>query len=419
MKLLKLTTLFLLGITTTALSQRPQKHDLKFNYTQLPSAPLDAAIVNYTSTVNLMYVDAINEEKAKALAEYEAEMADYPRIEQQAKANYDERLAQYKVEKEAYDNKSAGKKFIEKNVLEENTKPSNPGSYYPPAKPYLREIKSQKVFNQEMLSNTYLKLEGFNLATENAVIITVDMYGYEGLDPEFKTEKRKMFNSKTKAEYYDTYTWYETSYKHPMNLKIETPDGQVLFNETFTEFNDFIIAKTKETKGSSQAMNRESYVKSLQDKAVTQNLKIINAFINDNYGYRVVERKSTIYSVKEKKHDYSDYKSAFISANDGYSLLVSDFEAGSVKLKEAIVLWETALKESDTEDKKARINQKVTLVTYYNLIDAYIALNEFSKAESVLNKLAMESDKKKETNKIDEYKLYLKDIKDRWEINNG
>ncbi|MDB4052325.1 hypothetical protein N9488_02605, partial [Flavobacteriales bacterium] len=114
MKLLKLTTLFLLGITATALSQRPQKHDLKFNYTQLPSAPLDAAIVNYTSTVNLMYVDAINEEKAKALAEYEAEMADYPRIEQQAKANYDERLAQYKVEKEAYDNKSAGKKFIEK-----------------------------------------------------------------------------------------------------------------------------------------------------------------------------------------------------------------------------------------------------------------------------------------------------------------
>jgi pentatricopeptide repeat protein len=77
------------------------------------------------------------------------------------------------------------------------------------------------------------------------------------------------------------------------------------------------------------------------------------------------------------------------------------------------------LKESDTEDKKARINQKVTLVTYYNLIDACIALNEFSKAESVLNKLAMESDKKKETNKIDEYKLYLKDIKDRWEINNG
>jgi len=412
-------TLILLGTAFLGFSQRPQDQDIDFNYTQLPATPLDQSIQNYFAKVNLLYTDKINAEKAIAQKEYDQAMAEYPELERQAKERYNQRLERYNKEKEAYDNKSAGKKFIEKNVLEENTKPTHPGSYYPPSKPYLREVKSQKVFNEEMLANSYLKLEGFNQSIESALKITVDLYGFEYTEPQYKSESKKMYNSKTKSNYYKNYSWYETSYKHPINLKIETPDGQILFNETFSHFSEMKVISTAKTEGSRQNMNRESYIKMLEDKAVTDNLKEINDFINDNYGFRTVQRKTEIFTVKEKKHTYQDYKLAYISASEGYGKLVSEPEVGIKKLNEAIAMWETALEESDVENKKARINEKVTLVTYYNLADAYIHTNQFDKANNVMNQLMLLSDKRNEIATMDAYKAHLADMKERWENNNN
>ena len=178
------------------------------------------------------------------------------------------------------------------------------------------------------------------------------------------------------------------------------------------------VIKTAKTEGSRKNINRESYIKMLEDKAVTDNLKEINDFINDNYGFRSVERKTEIFTVKEKKHTYQDYKLAYISASEGYSKLVSESEVGFKKLNEAIAMWETALEESDVDNKKARINEKVTLVTYYNLADAYIHTNQFDKANNVMNQLMLLSDKRSEVATMDAYKAHLADLKERWENNN-
>lgn len=125
-----------------------------------------------------------------------------------------------------------------------------------------------------------------------------------------------------------------------------------------------------------------------------------------------------LHQCKERKHTYQDYKLAYISASEGYSKLVSEPELAVKKLNEAIEMWVKALEESDVENKKARINEKVTLVTYYNLADAYIQTAQFDKANNVMNQLMLLSDKRGEIATMEAYKLHLADIKERWENNN-
>jgi hypothetical protein len=57
-------------------------------------------------------------------------------------------------------------------------------------------------------------------------------------------------------------------------------------------------------------------------------------------------------------------------------------------IKKAIAVWEKALEESDPDDKKARINADVKAGLYLNLAEAYMWLNDFTKARTHLAKHA-------------------------------
>ena len=57
---------------------------------------------------------------------------------------------------------------------------------------------------------------------------------------------------------------------------------------------------------------------------------------------------------------------------------------GKAELTEAIQIWETVLGESDVNNKKARINDKVTQSIYQNLIEAAIYKEEFISAQDHL-----------------------------------
>ena len=101
--------------------------------------------------------------------------------------------------------------------------------------------------------------------------------------------------------------------------------------------------------------------------------------------------------VKERKsNDYDDLRRAKNFFTDAAELFKSDavvlinkmvqpdYNNRNTLLDSAINIWQTALKESDLKDRKARIDQKVTRHIYYNLAFAYVLKNDFDKAQQYL-----------------------------------
>ena len=84
----------------------------------------------------------------------------------------------------------------------------------------------------------------------------------------------------------------------------------------------------------------------------------------------------------KNKGDFDDLEKAAKLGKRGINPMGSS--DGVAELKEAINIWETVLGESDVNDKKARINGKVTESIYQNLIEAAIFKEDFVRAQDFL-----------------------------------
>lgn len=406
-----------LSVVLTGFSQKIDKQNVTFEYIQMPKQPLDKSIQNYYSQVTLAYEAEIIDEQQKVQEKYDMEMAEYPQKVKEAEERHKEVVAKYEADMVAWKEKSIGSKLIEKNILNENNKPVSPGTFYAPSKPYMTTVKHQKIFNKEMLANTYLNLDGYNKKEENALQIKVTLYGFENLEPELKSIEKSSYNSKTKQTTKVMTYWYEISYKHPINLTIKTEKGETIINETFEQFNNYSIAKTNVSEGSYPNFNKDAFIEGLQNKIVEENMKYIKEFINNNYGFVKMKRNTTVYRVEGKQLNYDDFQQAFELVTAGYNILISDNRSAKEKIGSAIQIWEKALLESDPEDKKARINSDITIITLLNLAEAYSWTHDYAKADECLNRIISLKPSKKEKNIINDYRILLKEQKERWEVN--
>ena len=117
---------------------------------------------------------------------------------------------------------------------------------------------------------------------------------------------------------------------------------------------------------------------------VEQEIKNILA---SNFSYLDVTKKIKIASGKGKKLDYSDLDIAIQHMEKAFVMISSEATSESVntELNKAIVIWEKALKKS-SNDKKARINEAITTMLYYNIGIAYWWMLDFAKAGKYANK---------------------------------
>jgi hypothetical protein len=406
----------LLAITFNIQAQDVDKMETKFDYIQLPSKPLDKSIKNYTSKVvsgaeaiNKKLMDDYNLAVKKAEADYQKEMLEYAVKLKEAEAEYQKELLAYPAllkyandtylkEKELYDKKSIIKKLAERELGEEGKPVKNiPREPYKkiPNVPYKNTPpmpQLAKVFNAEQLAGTYLKLEGFKPGATNAVNITAQLGDLSPLVPEMKIADMTYY-SNGKSTPYKAYS-YQIKYKRLITLLVETPQG-VVYNEVPMEINKDLIYKSPgEFKSEYELNNWWSSNKAriqdlLENETVEKNLSVIQTLLNDNYAFKKVNYVADIYLVKDKKVDYTDYQNAYLAVIEGYNSLTENYEkvAAKAKINEAIAIWEKALLESDVENKKARIDEDVTYATYLNLIEAYIFVDDFSKAKSLTAKL--------------------------------
>ncbi|MBM78489.1 MAG: hypothetical protein CL846_08405 [Crocinitomicaceae bacterium] len=91
---------------------------------------------------------------------------------------------------------------------------------------------------------------------------------------------------------------------------------------------------------------------------------------------------------KHQDYTYDNLVNALTHAQSAYASMSYDRDKATAKerLAKAIDLWEEELKSSDLNDKKARINKKITGLISANLADAYFWSENFEKANLYINK---------------------------------
>ena len=411
---------FLMVISTLPINaQDVDKTDINFEYIQLPKKPLDKSIKNYTSKViynvedaNKKLLENHKEKQAKLDKEYQDAMAGYPQKVKDAES-------QYLKELEIYEKKST----IQKMADQQLANGGKPIKRIPqqPYKENLPEPKLKKAFNNEQLAGTYLKLEGFSNSATNAVNISATLGELELKEPILTVQDLTKVANGTSTPY-KAYT-LKVPYKRLISLKVETPTG-IVYDEVPVEISQdqFFTIPGEHTSESSArswwSYNQEKTVDNLEITSAESGLKIIQTLLNSDYAFKKTERKAVVLQVKDKKQDYSDLAQAYLALVEGYNVLSEDYEKkdAKVKIAEATAIYEKALLESDINNKKARVNEEVTLSIYWNLMEAYIWMDEYAKAKTLYAKFSTFDAPKRYVKVMEELHKFGKDQYERYKL---
>lgn len=403
--------LFFLSFSATA--QRVKNETVEYNYLQLPSEPLDASVKNYQSKVTQNYLNDNAEKRAKyeeetaaAQAKFEQEEAEYPAKVEAAEKKYEEEM-------KAWKEKSIADKVIEKKVLDED---NHPVKQMPPV-PYLQHVqepKLQREYDSEALASTYLVLDGFNDAADNAVNIEVVMYGFESTNPRVVSEVKNVLKDGQTRKV--TYYHIEYTYRHTMTVTVTNPDGTERFKLAPPELNNYTKYETKAST-TRPALNHAALIQMHEEEIVQNNLEFVRNLINDKMGFKNQPRSVELYFINDKKGEYSDVTEGYNLMTSGLNAVFEEPENAKSQLHLAITRFEAALAEADVNDKKARINAKVAVPLHFNLLECYFATGGIDKATALLSSMNTLSLSRTEREKKQEFETLITDTKARIDAN--
>ena len=150
---------------------------------------IDMPIKNYSSETILAYEADIIAKKKKNEDDFQRAKAERPQKIAEAKRKYTADSIVWIKEKAAADkkyNQELVGSLAQKLISGSNSKPVLDAPSEPylnlPAEPYLEPVEHQKLFNKQLLTATYLKLEGYKNQPEAAVKITATLFGFENLE---------------------------------------------------------------------------------------------------------------------------------------------------------------------------------------------------------------------------------------------
>lgn len=380
----KITLSFFLLLSFSAIAQNIDYSNIKVDYIRLPLKPVSKNVVNYQPLIIADYLQKIEQQKA-----------DHQAASAKAETDYQQALKQYWAKRNQdsllYENSLNVWFRLTPQQQAVTPRPQMPSSLVP-IKAIANEPVLEKTFNLDLLASTNIKLEGFTKLPEKALIIQMNLSGFEKDEAKSTTQKKQIKRADGKT-IDSTVFVYQFNYRHIIKLKIIQPDGKFIMDEAygpslgFTTYSSKFFANQVDLDNYwNTAQARE--ITNTQDKIVMDNLKSINEMINSNYGYVPQIRNVVVGYVNEKK-SYNDFKDALNNAKNGYAIIGKKETSvqGTDYLQKAVTTWEAALKESDPSNKKARVDEDVTECLLMDLSEAYVWLNDFTKAQEYLTKL--------------------------------
>ncbi|HEY0029261.1 MAG TPA: hypothetical protein VGC65_00770 [Bacteroidia bacterium] len=405
--------LFLL-LSFNAMAQNIDYANAKVDYTRLPLTPVNKSVKNYQVLMLADYLQKIEKQKT----EYAGSTA-------KAETDYQLAIKQYwtkrKQDSLAYES-SLNVWFRLTPEQQAVTPRPQMVQAAPPVKNGAQEPLYEKIFNTDLLGTTYIKLDGFARLPEKALILQFNLTGFEYDEPKAATQKKQIKKADGKTVDSTVFV-YQFNYRHIVKLKIIQPDGKFLSDEAYGPSLNFSTYSSKHFFTAAEADNywktaKASEITAVQDKIVVDNLKAINEMLNSNYGYTPTSRNVMIGYVNEKKL-YDDFKEALNNAKNGYTMIgkPETNAQGEEYLRKAITTWETAMKESNPKNKKARIDEDVTECLLMDLSEAYIWLNDFTKAQEYLTKLDAFKLSAKEKNIKNGSRAFLNEQIPRYNVN--
>lgn len=411
-KLINLLPAIVLLWGSACYAQKVKSEDIPYFYNRPPSSALNKSVKNYQIVIDAAYetknqelLKEYEQQKRNARDKYEKDLQQYPALVKVADAKYTKDLAEY--------NKiSFGSKLLLSTPRPVRQTPSKP---YPE---YVQPPQMQSSYDYTALAGTYINLEGYQKAADNALRIVITLYGFDHTVPRNMDEQTESLslggsNSGVRKE---TLYHAEFSYRHPMTIKVFSPDGKEVLNATPPELNTYKVYQSAAT-SKALKINTDLLVKSAEEKILQDNLKFINNLLNDKYGYSKVKRTATLYFIKNGDEGYTDLTTAFNEASSALLMLQQDAAGGKTRLQKACDLWKTALGQADISNKKARINKDVAIAISFDLLEGYFAMGDAAAGQTVLDKLNTFSLSSSERKTKYDFDVIFAELKSRQQTN--
>jgi hypothetical protein len=243
--------------------------------------------------------------------------------------------------------------------------------------------------------------------------------GYAVEGSRVDSQERSETKSDKTTVTYRVYTGY-CNIVYPLFLRLrDVKEDKIIYEGYIDESDRYLQERTSEYRDHTSAKNAVNSLagegkKKLFDKNVSS---LYGKLVNDYSYFPSSLRWSINYVETSKKMNYDDMVAARDATKAALELLSDNSSeiSDSVrqKISGAIEKWQSILKESDIENRKARIDRKVTQAIQENLAYCYFFINNFSEAE----KITLQS---KEINKQQwQYNLLqsITDMKKRFEAN--
>lgn len=297
-----------------------------------------------------------------------------------------------------------------------------------PMKPLPQEFESYKVIvdaddmNQKDFIHSALKVPGFkkmdkNMDKEPDFKLIVEAYPFTYSDPEKtnSTTTTKVDGVEKKTKTYG----YKGKIRYKFKFLMKDSNDTIYIKEPLEGTEKISTSGHANYTKASEAY--KSKANSAKNSITKSQFNYINSKLSSNYGTSKVSYFPNAYSVKVKrktKFDYSDLISAYEIFVEAFKIIAeseNNIEKFNALISPAIVKWENALKESNVDDKKCRINQDVTCLIYHNIGIAYFLEKDYQKAIENLSKC---KEIKKSFGSAGTYIRIATDLQKRIEANN-
>ena len=215
---------------------------------------------------------------------------------------------------------------------------------------------------------------------------------------------------------------YSCNYYLPVKIEVYSPSGAPLFEKVIgnkKRTKSLGVYKSKFEFADWFMKNRASVYAQAEKQGRIASIKASSQVLENQFGFVKKSRKAEIYSVKKyKDYSYSDIASAYSKTNEALLQIGNsvDRSAAYDALKTARNMWTDILEESNLQNKKERINAKVSAIIWCNIAEISVWMGDFNNVD-VHTQNIKNSGVFKAKNHINGEGSFYKDQKIRWAAN--
>ena len=293
---------------------------------------------------------------------------------------------------------------------QENATGTSQSANYPPKPSLELVVKPVQHTVTTNASAEGIKISGFNEG-DNGLLVRYTLLPI----------KNVKFSYSKKGEAANTKYDYKCSYILQAKMEVIDPSNTVLFEKMVGRAKTKGLGKYKSTYDFAKwyMNNRETFYAQIESEGRKAAIAGSGSALDNQFGYINKSRKAEIYSVKKyKDYDYTDVIMAYNQTTEALLKVGNDRDRSGAMddLEEAREMWLKILEESNLQNKKERINAKISAMIWCNLAEIAVWMADFNEADNQVSK-TMNSGIMKAKSHIKGEKSFYADQKNRWNAN--